>query len=149
MVDYNKRLVEVDEVLNYLSDEDLEKIPEEIRNLIKENKDKDYVWQYDETKPLKEQGLNRDTIAFLSYLNMEYLLNEEQKKLMEQIHKFNEEKAEAEKQNKYSTQDLFKDKKEIKSQITENTKNTQMIVVKENFFTRIINKIKSLFIKNN
>lgn len=79
MVDYNKRLVEVDEVLNYLSDEDLEKIPEEIRNLIKENKDKDYVWQYDETKPLKEQGLNRDTIAFLSYLNMEYLLNEEQK----------------------------------------------------------------------
>jgi|GEM_PF-2454429 hypothetical protein len=149
MVDYNKRLVEVDEVLNYLSDEDLEKIPEEIRNLIKENKDKDYVWQYDETKPLKEQGLNRDTIAFLSYLNMEYLLNEEQKKLMEQIHKYNEEKAEAEKQNKYSTQDLFKDKKEIKSQITENTKNTQMIVVKENFFTRIINKIKSLFIKNN
>lgn len=149
MVDYNKRLVELDEVLNYLSDEDLEKIPEEIRNLIKENKDKDYVWQYDETKPLKEQGLNRDTIAFLSYLNMEYLLNEEQKKLMEQIHKYNEEKAEAEKQNKYSTQDLFKDKKEIKSQITENTKNTQMIVVKENFFTRIINKIKSLFIKNN
>lgn len=149
MVDYNKRLVEVDEVLNYLSDEDLEKIPEEIRNLIKENKDKDYVWQYDETKPLKEQGLNRDTIAFLSYLNMEYLLNEEQKKLMEQIHKYNEEKAETEKQNKYSTQDLFKDKKEIKSQITENTKNTQMIVVKENFFTRIINKIKSLFIKNN
>lgn len=149
MVDYNKRLVEVDEVLNYLSDEDLEKIPEEIRNLIKENKDKDYVWQYDETKPLKEQGLNRDTIAFLSYLNMEYLLNEEQKKLMEEIHKYNEEKAEAEKQNKYSTQDLFKDKKEIKSQITENTKNTQMIVVKENFFTRIINKIKSLFIKNN
>ena len=149
MVDYNKRLVEVDEVLNYLSDEDLEKIPEEIRNLIKENKDKDYVWQYDETKPLKEQGLNRDTIAFLSYLNMEYLLNEEQKKLMEQIHKYNEEKAEAEKQNKYSTQDLFKDNKEIKSQITENTKNTQMIVVKENFFTRIINKIKSLFIKNN
>lgn len=148
MVDYNKRLVEVDEVLNYLSDEDLEKIPEEIRNLIKENKDKDYVWQYDETKPLKEQGLNRDTIAFLSYLNMEYLLNEEQKKLMEQIHKYNEEKAEAEKQNKYSTQDLFKDKKEIKSQTTENTENTQMVVVKENFFTRIINKIKSLFIKN-
>ncbi len=148
MVDYNKRLVEVDEVLNYLSDEDLEKIPEEIRNLIKENKDKEYVWNYDGTKPLKEQGLNRDTIAFLSYLNMEYLLNEEQKKLMEQIHKFNEEKAEAEKQNKYSNQDLFKDKKEVKSSIEENTESTQMIVVTENFFTRIINKIKSLFIKN-
>ena len=74
MVDYNKRLVEVDEVLNHLYIEDLEKIPEEIRNFIKENKDKNYVWQYDETKTLSKQGLNRDTIASLSYLNMEYLL---------------------------------------------------------------------------
>ena len=31
MVDYNKRLVEVDEILNYLSEEDLLKIPEDLR----------------------------------------------------------------------------------------------------------------------
>ena len=67
MIDYNKRLVEVDEVLKYLSEEDLAKIPDDIRQLIKENKDKDYVWKYDETKPLKDQNLNRDTIAFLSF----------------------------------------------------------------------------------
>lgn len=149
MIDYNKRLVEVDEILTHLSEEDLNKIPEDVRALIKDNKDKNYIWKFDETKELGEQNLNRDTVIILSYLNMEYLLNEEQKKLMEQIHKYNEEKAEAEKQNKYSSQDLFKDKKEIKSQTTENTENTQMVVVKENFFTRIINKIKSLFIKNN
>ena len=64
MSDYNKRLVEVDEVLKYLSKEDLEKIPEDIRKLIKENKDINYIWHYDETKSLKEQWLNRDTIAF-------------------------------------------------------------------------------------
>ena len=148
MIDYNKRLVEVDEILTHLSEEDLNKIPEDVRTLIKDNKDKNYIWKFDETKELGEQNLNRDTVIILSYLNMEYLLNEEQKKLMEQIHKYNEEKAEAEKQNKYSTQDLFKDKKEIKSQNTENTENAQMIVIKENFFTRIINKIKSIFIKN-
>ena len=43
------------------------------------NKDKEYFWKYDEKKPLKEQDVSRDTIAFLSYLNMEYLLNEKQK----------------------------------------------------------------------
>ena len=49
MSDYNKRLVEVDEVLKYLSKEDLEKIPEDIRKLIKENKDISFIWHYDET----------------------------------------------------------------------------------------------------
>ena len=43
----------------------------------------------DETKPLKDQNVSRDTIAFLAYLNMEYLLNDEQKELMQQIHEFN------------------------------------------------------------
>ena len=83
MIDYNKRLVEVDEILNYLSEEDFLKIPEDVRNTIKENMDKQYVWKYDETKNLKEQNLNRDTIIILSYLNMEYLLNDEQKYYLE------------------------------------------------------------------
>ena len=108
MVDYNKRLVEVDEILKYLSEEDLSKIPEEIRQLIKENKDKEYTWQYDETKPLKDQNVSRDTIAFLSYLNMEYLLNEQQKAFMQQLHETNERKLEEEKAEKYKVDDLFK-----------------------------------------
>ena len=89
-MDYKKRLVEVDEILNHLSKEDLLKIPEEVRQLIKKNKDRYYTWKYDETKELKDQDVSRDTIAILSYLNMEYLLNDEQKKLMEEIHCLNE-----------------------------------------------------------
>ena len=63
MIGYKKRLVEVDEVLDHLSEENLSKIPLEIRQAIKENKDKNYVWKYDETKELKDQGLSKDTIA--------------------------------------------------------------------------------------
>ena len=85
MIGYKKRLVEVDEVLEHLSEENLSKIPLEIRQAIKENKDKNYVWKYDETKELKYQGLSKDTIAILAYLNSEYLLNEEQKKIIEEI----------------------------------------------------------------
>lgn len=143
MVDYNKRLVEVDEVLNHLSKENLDKIPEEIKNLIKENKDKDYVWHYDETKSLKDQNLNRDTIAFLSYLNMEYLLNDEQRRLMERIHEYNEQKSEQEKQRKYSNQELFKEKK-----IIENNESKTLTIFKETFIARIIKRIKCLFKKN-
>ena len=94
MIDYNKRLVEVDEILKYLSNEDLVKIPEDVRQAIKDNKDKEYIWKYDISKELKDQGLCKDTIILLSYLNMEYLLNQEQKHFMKELNAFNEKKLE-------------------------------------------------------
>lgn len=96
-MEYKKCLVELDEILNYLKDEDLRKIPYDIRKAINEKKDKQYNWHYDESKDLYEQNINRKTIAMLSYINIEYLLSKEQKVLMEELHRFNEKKIEKEK----------------------------------------------------
>lgn len=148
MVDYNKRLVEVDEILNYLSEEDLEKIPDDIKQAIKDNKDKDYTWNYDEDKPLKEQDVSRDTIAILSYLNMEYLLNEKQKQLMEEIHKKNEEekrKKEYSNEIQYNYEDLFKRKNKVEDTNNEQEEVALIPVKEETFIRRIFNKIKSFF----
>jgi len=144
MVDYNKRLVEVDEVLNYLSEEDLLKIPEDVRQMIKNNKDKEYVWKYDASKKLKEQNLSRDTIIILSYLNMEYLLNEKQKQYMQELHEFNERKLEEEKSKLYNSDDILKNKHKDIEEVP-NTEEQSLIVYKENVFTKIINKIKNFF----
>ena len=103
-----KCLVELDEVLMYLNEEDLNKIPKDLRDAIKEKKDKEYVWKYDESKKLDEQNLDRKTIAMLSYLNMEYLLNEEQKEFMKKLHEKNQIKQELEKREKYNPDDIFK-----------------------------------------
>lgn len=116
-MEYEKCLVELDEIFKYLKDEEKRNIPYEIRKAIKEKKDKHYHWNYDESKTLNEQNINRKTIAMLSYLNMEYLLNEKQKKLMEEIHKVNEKKIEKEKSEKYNPDSILKnnikyDKKE-------------------------------------
>ena len=92
LLKYEKCLVEVEEVLNHLVKEDLLKIPEDIRKAIRENKDKEYIWNYDEEKDLTSQNLDRRSIAILSYLNVEYILNDEQRKLMNEIHKYNENK---------------------------------------------------------
>lgn len=145
MIEYNKRLVEVDEILSYLSTEDLLKIPEDVRQLIKFNKSKDYVWKYDETKKLKDQKLNRDTIAFLSYLNMEYLLNEDQKQLMKQIHQFNEKKLEEEKKKQYNSHYLFNAKQNVIEERLHIPQN-ELIVYKKNIFSKILNKIKNFFL---
>lgn len=85
-----KCLTELDEVLEHLKAEDKNKIPISILKSIKENKDKNYLWKYDETKELKEQNLDRKTISMLSYISTEYLLTNEQKLFIEKFHKFNE-----------------------------------------------------------
>lgn len=148
MIDYNKRLVEVDEILNYLSEEDFLKIPEDVRNTIKENMDKQYVWKYDETKNLKEQNLNRDTIIILSYLNMEYLLNDEQKKFIQKLHEVNKKKLEELKTEKYSVDDLFNKRKQEELHETEQTQEKSLIEYKEeSIFARMIKIIKNFLTK--
>ena len=139
MVELSKRLVEVDEILKYLSEENLQKIPEELRKAIKENKDKNYIWKYDKTKELKEQDVNIDTIALVAYLNMKYLLNEEQKKIMNEIVKINSKIVEEEKRKKYDTDNLFK--KEQYEERNEVEKK-ELILKKENILCKILKTIK-------
>ena len=103
----NQCLVELDAVLEQLSHNDLNKIPLEVRNAIKEAKDKEYLWEYDRTKTLGEQNLNRKTIAMLEYLNMEYLLSREQKLLMQKIHDYYDKKNKEELRKKYNPDKIF------------------------------------------
>ena len=148
-MEYKKCLVQLDEVLNYLSIENIEKIPLEIRNSIKQQKDKEYNWKYDKSKALKEQELDRITVALLSYLNMEYLLNPEQKEYMETIHKINEQKIEKEKQkqDRYNYDNLFNNKTSTAIQEENISENVAIVEYKESLFKKIINKIKKFFIK--
>lgn len=111
MIDYSKRLVEVYIVLNHLKRSDYEKIPKSLIDLINENKDDEYIWNYDESKDLKNQDINRDALAILSYINMKYLLNDEQKKFIQKIHNENQQEIENKKGEKYNPNDVFKNKK--------------------------------------
>ena len=142
MVDVNKRLVETYEVLMKLPDEDRNKIPQNVIQKIRNNMDKNYKWKYDETKELSEQGLSRDTIAILSYINTEYLLNEEQKNVMKQIYMNNEMMAEREK-GKYNSEIVFSNKQTISID-----ENNRLSIEKKAPLSKLINFIKNLFKKN-
>lgn len=167
-MEYSKCLVQVDEILNYLKPEDLKKIPEDIRKIIKESKDENYAWKYDEGKNLEKQNLNRKSIAILAYLNTEYLLNDEQRKLMKQVYKNNEEELEEEKRKRYNPDCVFensnnmnintKDSAQINEKVDNNSyknnenqkvenDNTYNKIVKVKWYNKIILYIKSLFSK--
>ena len=135
-----KYLVEVDEVLNRLSKEELIKIPEELRNVIKDKKDKNYLWNYDDTKELSDQNLSRDAIAMLSYLNMEYLLNEEQKLLMTELHKVNEKKKKINKFNKNAS---------LREDIISSDKHKALAEIEsKKWYEKIFLNIKNIFYKH-
>lgn len=118
MEEMNKRLTEVEYVLKNLNDEYRQRIPQEIWDYIETNKDKDYNFEYDNSKNLVEQNLSIDTISILTYINIEYLLDEEQKKEMLNLLRKDEAIAEQEKARLYNSNDIFKNKKENTQQET-------------------------------
>lgn len=141
MIDYKKRLVEVDEILSCLPKDEYEKIPKDIIESIKDNKDKEYIWKYDESKPLKEQKISRDTIIILSYLNTEYLVTDEQKVLLKEIYKMNYSNRES-RLEQINADNLFKkEEKENILKITSINEQNSVTVYKENIFKRVLKKI--------
>ena len=144
-----KALVEVKAIIERLSNEYYQKIPNNIKSYIEESKDKDYIWVYNEEKELQEQSLNEYTLAILAYINTEYLLNDEQKELMNSLYEKNDKKIENELREKYNPDEIFKKKEqqEIQSEsIEENSNSTyQMVEYKENIFNKILNFIKGIF----
>lgn len=108
MINYRRRFVEVDEIINNMPKEDFDKIPDDLISIIRKNKDADYIWKYDKSKKITAQNLHKDTIAILAYINTEFVLENEQRKLMINMHYFNEMKKEQLKKTKFNSEDIFK-----------------------------------------
>ena len=108
MIDYKKRFVEVDEIIKYLPKKEFSKIPNDLIDLIRKNKDSKYIWKYDSNKKLEEQNIHKDAIAILSYINMKYILEDNQKMLMKNLHDYNEMKSEKLKREKFNPKTIFK-----------------------------------------
>ncbi len=109
MNNFATSLVEVEILLNQLEPKYKNKIPSSFWKYIQENKDKNYKFTINFNKPLEKQNLLPDTIAILTYINIEYLLNERQKNFFKQLLLEDEKIAESKKKEKYST-DIFNKK---------------------------------------
>lgn len=146
-MEYAKCLVELNEILGHLEKEYLDKIPQDVRNGITEKMDKHYNWKYDESKELEEQNIDKKTIAMLSYLNMEYLLDDEQRKLMEEIHKVNEMKAK-EKMRAKANNSLNRIKEEKTEKVELEDENVALVkITHPKWYEKILAFVKNAFKK--
>jgi len=136
---------EVDEFLNLLSDEQINKIPQKLRDFFKEEKDQNYKKEISLKTPIKNQNLKEETLGIISLLNLQYWCeNEIEKQRLKEIYAKNEEKYQKVLQEKYSTENLFK--RHSSSPKEEYTTINEMAIVeyKESVFKRLVSKIKNI-----
>ena len=133
-----KAYSELFEIINLLDESEKNKIPTEIYENIKSQKSKEYINQYNTLDDINENNIEEKTAILLTSLYLDYIANDE-KKEVEDVLKENEKKL----SEKYSTENMFKNRN--KEENTQKINTMITIKKKETVFTKILNKIKSLF----
>lgn len=169
-------IAEVDYVINHMNERYLKMIPLKVRDFISIAKKRDVQVYVDPKVPLEEQGLKEFTLYFLLILNLKYWCDDERKKEILAKLEYNQKKIDdriynifdqAENMKTVSesvevqenkpkeivrvgekTSDEMNQQIEQAQENTEENNNELVEKPRENFFTRFINKIKSLVFKN-
>lgn len=146
-MDIRQSYSEVDEFLNLLTEEQRNKIPKNLRELFKLEKDKEYIKKINPNIPVKEQDLKEETLGIIAYLNLQYWCeDEEEKQRLKKVYEKNEKVYQEMFQIDYNPDELFKNKTSA-NEIDEKQENTQIVEYKESFIKRFINKFLNIFKK--
>ena len=143
---------EVYTILQDLNEEEYNKIPPEVIETLDANRNKEYEYFLDDELELKDQPMLPETKAILFNLFRDYLATPEQRTKIIKMQNEARQKNELKKQQMYNT-DVFANKsinkttKLNENEVKTNNNEKQIIIYKENIFRRILNKIKSLFMK--
>ena len=144
---YPNAYKEVIAVLNYVPQESVEKIPQSMIETFKAKMDKDYNFIVDINKSFEEQDLLDETKAIFANIFRDYWATPYQKERILEKEKYDRQKLENEKVQKYNPDDIFKKKQQIRENETAENydENLPMEVKKENLYRKIINFFKRFF----
>ena len=136
---------EVYEIFKLMPEELLQKIPKKFYNIIEEERDKEYFPNIRE--PIENQKLKNETIIILGLIYRDFLCSPDERKRLQEKDARELQKAkralEAELQEKYNPDNIFKRNKE---EIKENNQETALVEYKEQtFIRRLFAIIKNIF----
>ena len=117
---YHKAYKEVIEILKYVPQESMNKIPKTMLETFEKKMDKDYVFNVDINKSFEEQNLLEETKDIFAVIFRDQWATPYQRERIKAKEKYDRQKIEEEKANKYNPDDIFN--KKIKEQNKENTK---------------------------
>ena len=134
---------EVDAILELLEDEYVNRIPAQVREFFKKEKNKEYILNIRSDIGLDGQKIKAETISLLTLLQINYLCDseEERKEILKELQE-NDRLKEEESREKYNPDDIFKNR----NNKLEKEENVAMVEYKEpSFIRRILDRIKILF----
>lgn len=136
---------EVYEILNILGKEYIEKIPIKFYRFIDDNRDKNFFVSYNINKPIEQQRISNEAIEFISLLNFKYWCSKEEQLELKKIYEQNELIYQERIKNNYIGSNFYSKHKDNVIQFKNINQEKSLIEKKENFFIKIMNKIKSFF----
>lgn len=121
---------EVYQILDLLGKDYIDKLPIDIINMFKEEKDANYNPQYTDRIPLTEQNIKKETISIIVLLYINYWYKDENDRLnIIQTLKGNEEKYKLKLREKYNSENIFIN--QYKKSIIETPEINQELSLKE------------------
>ena len=148
---YRNAFTEVYTILDYIEEEEYQKIPLNVISVIENNMNLDYEYEMNEDVDIFNQQMLPETKAILFNFFRDYWATSEQKEKIIRMQKEERLKLEKEKRLKYNPDDIFKNSSLNTGRI-EDIKNKKLDVAliemkNENIFIKILNKIKGIFMK--
>ena len=145
-IKYANAMAEVLYYLKGIRDEDLAKIPKKLIDFLEENSNKNYICNFDYTKPLKELNLTDESKGIIAMICYYYWCNTEEnkQKLIRKLKK-NEKKYQEEMKKKYDPKKIFEERNEKNIQKIKTNETVDVVKYKESKLKKIINKLKNYF----
>lgn len=146
---YKNAYKEVLEIIKYLPEKDLYKIPKEKIKYFEKNQNIDYEFKFDASIPLEEQNISREANAIILNLFNDYFLSDKQKEKLASILDSNEKKYQEKQRETYNPDNIFKNKETINYyQINSETSNLNDLPIEvneNNILMKVIRYFKKIF----
>ena len=144
-IEYANAYTEILEIIKFIPDSDYEKIPTDYIQNFQKNSNTNYCFKYNPKKSLDEQNVSKRAKAIIAIIFKDYWATDIQREKIIAKQNYDRMQLEKEKQARYSSNEIFKNKK-IEN-IGNSTETYTMIKYKETFIDKIIKKIKKIFKK--
>ncbi len=146
--EYSKAYTEVLEIINHFSEDEYKKIPREKIDFFEKNKDKDYNFQINPNADLAEQNISQNANAILVSLFRDYFATDNQKKILKNLLKQNQEKIEIEKHEKYNPDNIFNNRVNTEKLMDSKEELALVEIKDQTWYKKILDFFKSIFKKS-
>lgn len=143
---YREAFSEIDEIFKLMPISFINKIPIKFRDMIHNEKSKEYQPIIEE--PLENYTLKEETIIILSLIYRDFLCSKEEKEKLKMRDAQRIKEIEEELKEKYSVDNLFKNRQKAKEdEILQQNNNSLLVIEEEKWYKKLFNIIKKFFSK--